>query len=89
MHPDAAVNRVTLLRWVVQAKRSSPCDRRVDRLRTAAAGVCWVAANSPNQQLSRRRLAPTSRSRISFPRDGAAFTGLRHILAAVEQYCPP
>jgi hypothetical protein len=44
MHPSAAVNRVTLLRSVVQAKRGSPCDRFVDRLRTAAAGVCWAAA---------------------------------------------
>ena len=45
IHPGAAVNRVTLLRSVVQAKRRSPRDRSVDRLRTAA-GVCWAAVVS-------------------------------------------
>jgi hypothetical protein len=43
MHPGAAVNRVTLLRSVVQAKGRFPCDRCVDRPWTAAAGVCWTA----------------------------------------------
>jgi hypothetical protein len=46
MHPSAALNRVTLLRSVVQAKRGSPSARCVDRLQTAAAGVCWTAALS-------------------------------------------
>jgi hypothetical protein len=51
MHPSAAVNRVTLLRSVAQAKQGSPCYRCVDRLQTAAAGVLLGRCCQRHEQL--------------------------------------